>query len=168
MAALDLERGRHLVVAGTARSGRSTLLWTLGTSLAATVAPADAHLYAIDCGTGALLPLAILPHCGAVVTRTQVERADRLLTRLSAEVARPQERLAERGFADVAKQRLSSADLLPYLVLLLDRWEGFTGAFEEVDNGRLTDTFLQLLREGRGRAARGRHRRPVRPARQGR
>ena len=150
VAALDLERGGHLVVAGAARSGRSTLLRTLGTSLAATVAPADAHLYAIDCGTGALLPLADLPHCGAVVTRTQVDRADRLLTRLSAEVARRQELLAERGFADVAEQRLSSADPLPYLVLLVDRWEGFTGAFEEVDNGRLTDTFLRLLREGLG------------------
>jgi S-DNA-T family DNA segregation ATPase FtsK/SpoIIIE len=149
-AALDLEHGGHLVVAGAPRSGRSTLLRTLGTSLAATVSPSDAHLYGLDCGNGALLPLADLPHCGAVVTRTQPERADRLLTRLAAEVARRQELLAERGFADVAEQRAASADPLPYLVLLLDRWEGFTGAFDEVDGGRLVDTFLRLLREGPG------------------
>ena len=43
---------------------------------------ADVHLYGIDCGNGALLPLAALPHCGAVVPRTQTERAARLLRRL--------------------------------------------------------------------------------------
>ncbi len=150
VAALDLEHGGHLVVAGAPRSGRSTLLRTLGTSLAASVSPSDCHLYAIDCGNGALLPLAGLPHCGAVVARTQVDRADRLLTRLAAEVARRQELLAERGFADLAEQRAGSADPLPYLVLLVDRWEGFTGAFEDVDAGRMIDTFLRLLREGPG------------------
>ena len=45
-AVLDLESGGHVVVAGSARSGRSTFLRTLGTSLAATVLPADAHVYA--------------------------------------------------------------------------------------------------------------------------
>jgi S-DNA-T family DNA segregation ATPase FtsK/SpoIIIE len=74
-AVLDLESGGHLVVAGSARSGRSTFLRTLGTSLAATVLPADAHVYAIDCGNGSLLPLSELPHVGAVVLRSQLERA---------------------------------------------------------------------------------------------
>ncbi|MCW2599982.1 MAG: cell division protein FtsK [Frankiales bacterium] len=149
-AALDLEQGGHLLVAGAPRSGRSTLLRTLGASLAGTISPADAHLYCLDCGNGTLLPLAALPHCGAVVSRTQVERADRLLSRLTAEVARRQELLAGGGFADLAEQRAASADPLPYLVLLVDSWEGFTGAFEEVDAGRMTDTFLRLLREGPG------------------
>lgn len=149
-AVLDLEHGGHLLVAGAPRSGRSTLLRTLAASLAATIVPADAHLYVLDCGNGALLPLADLPHCGAVVSRTQVERAERLLGRLAGEVARRQELLADRGFADVAEQRAASADPLPYLVLFLDRWEGFTSAFEEIDAGRLVDTFLRLLREGPG------------------
>jgi S-DNA-T family DNA segregation ATPase FtsK/SpoIIIE len=149
-ATLDLERGSHLIVAGAARSGRSTFLRTLGTSLAATVLPSDAHVYAIDCGNGSLLPLSDLPHVGAVVLRSQLERVDRLLGRLVTEVTRRQEVLAERGFADLAEQRAGSADPFPYLVLLLDRWEGFTAAFEDVDNGRLVDTVLRLLREGPG------------------
>ena len=40
-------------------------------------------MYGIDCGNGALLPVADLPHCGAVVQRTQAERASRLITRLA-------------------------------------------------------------------------------------
>jgi S-DNA-T family DNA segregation ATPase FtsK/SpoIIIE len=148
-AVLDLEHGSHLLVAGAARSGRSTFLRTLAASLALTVSPDDAHLYALDCGNGALLPLADLPHTGAVVSRTQVDRADRLLARLTAEVTRRQELFASQGWASLAEQR-SSGDPLPYLVLLVDRWEGFTAAFDDVDAGRMTDAFLRLLREGPG------------------
>ena len=149
-AVLDLEQGGHLLVAGAPRTGRTTLLRTLAASLASTVAPSDAHLFVLDCGNGALQGLAALPHCGAVVTRTEPERADRLLSRLSAEVARRAELLSFGGFADLSEQRAASADPLPYLVLLLDRWEGFTAAFDDLDGGRLTETLLRLLREGPG------------------
>lgn len=149
-AVLDLERGGHLLVAGAARSGRTTLLQTLATSLAQTVSPSDAHLYALDCGNGALHALTALPHCGAVVTRGQTERAERLLARLSAEVSRRQELMASRGVTDLAEQRATSADPLPYLVLLVDRWEGFTATFDEIDAGRVTELLLRLLREGPG------------------
>jgi len=50
----------------------------------------------------ALLPLADLPHCGAVVTRTQDERAARLLARLGAELTRRQDLRAAGGFAGIA------------------------------------------------------------------
>ena len=62
---------------------------------------ADVHLYGIDCGNGALLPLAELPHCGAVVSRSQTERAARLIRRLAAEVRKRQELLAAAGFAGI-------------------------------------------------------------------
>ena len=61
------------------------------------------HLYGLDCGSGALLPAADLPHCGAVVTRTQPERAARLLARLGAELVRRQDLLAEGGFAGITE-----------------------------------------------------------------
>ncbi|MCO5969323.1 FtsK/SpoIIIE domain-containing protein [Actinoallomurus sp. WRP6H-15] len=148
--ALDLVQGGHLYVAGSARSGRTTVLRTLVGSLAATCAPADAHLYAIDCGGNALLPLVSLPHCGAVVTRDQTERLERLLTRLHAEVGRRQQILAATGFSSLAEQRTAAAptERLPWMLLLLDRWEGYVAAFEDYDYGRLVDSLLRLLREG--------------------
>ncbi|WP_119728583.1 FtsK/SpoIIIE domain-containing protein [Thermomonospora amylolytica] len=148
--ALDLSRGGHLYVAGAAQSGRSTALRTLAGSLASAASPYDVHLYAIDCGGGGLLPLVSLPHCGAVVSRDQLDRCERLLAALSAEVARRQQLLAEAGFATLAEQRAAVApsDRLPWMVLLLDRWEGFLGAFEHYDYGRLVDVFVRLLREG--------------------
>ena len=90
------------------------------------------HLYGIDCGNGALLPLTELPHCGAVVSRAQTERATRLLRRLAAELSRRQELLAAAGFADIREQRAAfrRGERLPHVFVLLTggrdspaRWE---------------------------------------------
>ncbi|MGW0059508.1 FtsK/SpoIIIE domain-containing protein [Streptosporangium sandarakinum] len=161
---LDLARGGHLLLAGSPRSGRSTALRTLAGAIAAGASPEDVHLHVIDCGSGALLPLMTMPHCGAVVTRDQLDRVERLLTRLRAEVGRRQQLLAEAGHASLAELRAGSTgspgstvspglpappgERPPWLVLMLDRWEGFVAAFENYDYGRLVEAMMQLLREG--------------------
>lgn len=155
---LDMRHGGHLLIAGGARSGRSSALRTIAGSIAAGASPEDVHVHAVDCGSGALLPLVALPHCGAVVTRDQLDRVERLLTRLRAEVGRRQQLLAEAGYASLAEARSaaksraardrSGVGALPWLVLLVDRWEGYVAAFENYDYGRLVDAMLQLLREG--------------------
>ncbi|GIH89620.1 FtsK/SpoIIIE domain-containing protein [Planobispora siamensis] len=146
---LDLAHGGHLLLAGAARSGRSTALRTLAGAIAANVSPQDVHLHVIDCGSGAMLPLVAMPHCGAVVTRDQLDRVERLLARLRAEVGRRQQLLAEAGHASLAELRAhGTGPRPPWLVLMLDRWEGFVAAFEGYDYGRLVDSLMQLLREG--------------------
>jgi S-DNA-T family DNA segregation ATPase FtsK/SpoIIIE len=145
--ALDVAHGGHLLIAGAARSGRSTALRTIAGSIAAHASPEDVHLHAVDCGSGALLPLVAMPHCGAVVTRDQLDRVERLLTRLRAEVGRRQQLLAEAGHASLAEYR-QAGHRVPWLVFMLDRWEGFVAAFENYDYGRLIEAVLQLLREG--------------------
>jgi S-DNA-T family DNA segregation ATPase FtsK/SpoIIIE len=149
-AALHLGTFGHLMAAGAPWSGRSQLLRTIAASIAVTSSCADAHLYGIDCGNGALLPIADLPHCGAVVTRTQAERATRLVSRLVAELARRQDLLAEGGYAGLTEQRAAvpPADRLPHLFVLLDRWEGFTTTLGETGGGALTDAIIQILAEG--------------------
>ncbi|MFI6451627.1 FtsK/SpoIIIE domain-containing protein [Streptosporangium amethystogenes] len=147
--ALDLAGGGHLLIAGASRSGRSTALRTLAGAIAGQTSPDDVHVHAIDCGSGALLPLMAMPHCGAVVTRDQLDRVERLLARLRAEVGRRQQLLAEAGYASLAELRAGTdGPRLPWLVLMLDRWEGFVAAFEGYDYGRLIDSLMQLLREG--------------------
>jgi DNA segregation ATPase FtsK/SpoIIIE, S-DNA-T family len=149
-AVIDLDTFGHLMAAGAPRSGRSQLLRTLAAAVAACLSCDDAHLYGIDCGNGALLPLADLPHCGAVVTRTQDERAARLLARLSAELTRRQDLLAAGGFAQISEQRAAALadDRLPHVLLLLDRWEGFTTTLGEAGGGTLTDVITRILAEG--------------------
>ncbi|MDP9820637.1 FtsK/SpoIIIE domain-containing protein [Nocardioides massiliensis] len=149
--AIDFATFSHLAIVGGPRSGRSQALRTMAVSVASLASPADVHVYGLDCGNGALLPLAELPHCGAVVQRTQTDRATRLLSRLSAEVSRRQELLAEGGYADLGELRASvadPADRLPHILLLLDRWEGFLGSLSELDGGAPHEQIQALLREG--------------------
>lgn len=149
-AAVELSRTGHLLVSGAPRTGRSQLLRTVAGSLATVHSCADLHIYGLDCGNGALLPLAALPHCGAVVTRTEVERAVRLIRRLGEEIRRRQAVLAAGGFADVTEQRAAEAPQrrLSHIVLLVDRWEGFLTSLGELDAGTLTDDVFIFLREG--------------------
>jgi S-DNA-T family DNA segregation ATPase FtsK/SpoIIIE len=149
-AAINLDTFGHLMAAGAPRSGRSQLLRTLAAAVAACYSCADAHLYGIDCGNGALLPLADLPHCGAVVTRTQDERAARLLARLAAELTQRQDLLSSGGFAGIAEQRAAvpAGRRLPHILVLLDRWEGFTTTLGEARGGTLTDVITRILSEG--------------------
>jgi S-DNA-T family DNA segregation ATPase FtsK/SpoIIIE len=147
---LDLAGGGHLYVAGSAQSGRSTALRTIAGSVAMACSPYDVHLYAVDCGGNALLPLVTLPHCGAVVTRDQTDRCERLVNALAAEVTRRRQLLAGACFASLGEQRaaVAATDRLPWMMLLLDGWKGFLAAFENHDDGRLVESVLELLREG--------------------
>ncbi|UGQ10370.1 cell division protein FtsK [Yinghuangia sp. ASG 101] len=147
---IDFTSFGHLIAAGAPRTGRSQLLRTVAGSLATTNSCADVHLYALDCGNGALLPLEALPHCGAVVRASDTERAVRLLGKLADEVKRRMAMLGERGFTDAGEQRAHAApgERLPHIVLLLDRWEGFTSTVGDLNHGEHTETILRLMREG--------------------
>ncbi|MGW0981692.1 FtsK/SpoIIIE domain-containing protein [Streptomyces xiamenensis] len=148
--AIDFKTFGHLLVAGAPRMGRSQLLRTIAGSIALTHSSEDVHLYGFDCGNGALNVLTKLPHCGAVVARSQVDRAKRLLKRLEEEVLRRQELLSQDALADITEQRQAAADgeRLPHIVVLLDRWEGWTATLGEIDLGALTDQLQFIMREG--------------------
>ncbi|WP_306320763.1 MULTISPECIES: FtsK/SpoIIIE domain-containing protein [unclassified Streptomyces] len=148
--AVDFATFGHLLIAGAPRSGRSQTLRTIAGSLAMNLSTCDVHMYGIDCGNGALNALSKLPHCGAVVGRNQSERAIRLIRRLSSEVTRRQELLAQDGYADIGEQRAAVRQIhrLPHIVLFLDRWEGWVTSLGELEHGELTDELLTLMREG--------------------
>ncbi|WP_420365889.1 FtsK/SpoIIIE domain-containing protein [Curtobacterium sp. L3-7] len=149
-AEIDLDRFNHLFIVGAPGSGRSLALRTIAASAASSIPSTDLHLYAIDCGNGALASLQALPHCGAVVQRTQVERATRLIDRLSRETARRHDVIAAASASDITEQRLLAApgEQLPHVLVLIDRWENFTTSLGEVDGGALTDSVQSLLRDG--------------------
>jgi len=149
-ALVDLDAFGHLFVIGAPRSGRSQTLRTIAGVGAARVRAADLHLHAIDCGNGALLPLADFPHAGVIAQRHQTERVQRLLTRLVGEVAARQAVLSQDGFADLAEQRAAAtaAQRLPHILLLIDLWEGFLTSFGNVEAGALVEQVQFLLREG--------------------
>jgi len=155
---IDLDRTGHLIVAGSARSGRTTALRTLVGGLATSSSAGDLHLYAVDCAGGALGALAALPHCGGAITGHEHDRVRRLLSLLAGELVRRQDIFAAEGFGSLAEQRArpsgpagpasAAASPLPHVVLLIDGWEAFNAAFEDVDAGAILDAAWRLLREG--------------------
>ncbi|MEJ2863976.1 FtsK/SpoIIIE domain-containing protein [Actinomycetospora flava] len=148
-AVLDLRHGGHLAVVGAPRSGRSTVLRTLAAGIGTSMSPDDAHLFVVDCGGSALRPVADLPHCGAVVSGQEADRVDRLLSRLLVEVARRQRLISAAGVSDLAEYRHDMTDgAPPYLVLLLDGYEGFVGVFGDLEGGRVVTDLQRLLRDG--------------------
>ncbi|MEV5688075.1 FtsK/SpoIIIE domain-containing protein [Streptomyces sp. NPDC052164] len=140
----------HLHIIGSPRQGRSQTLRTIAGTLAFAHSPDKLHMYGIDCGNGALLPIERLPHCGAITMRTQPDRVARLLARLTGELARRQEMLAARGSADLPELRraLPEDERPPHIVLFIDRWEVFDKQLGEYDSGNLLNSVLTLLRDG--------------------
>ncbi|MBL0886552.1 FtsK/SpoIIIE domain-containing protein [Myceligenerans indicum] len=147
---IDLDEFGHRYVVGAPGSGRSTALRTTAFAAAAALRVTDLHLYAIDCGNGALAVLDELPHTGAVVQRGQEDRVRRLLTRLRAELGRRQKVLADGNFANVTEQRETAGprERLPRILVLVDRWENFVSTYGDSDNGALLDAVTELLRDG--------------------
>lgn len=150
-AVFDLARGGHLLVAGAPQSGRTTLLRTLAASLIAQVHPDDAQLYVFD-GGGGLAALSALPHCGAVVTSAEPDRADRLLARLTSELSRRTRLLSAGGYGDLAEYRQAQhdAEAPPFLLIFIDRYDAFVTAVEQIDHGRLIEQLQRLIRDGLG------------------
>ncbi|CUU60502.1 DNA segregation ATPase FtsK/SpoIIIE, S-DNA-T family [Parafrankia irregularis] len=142
----------HLYVIGSPRSGRSQVLRTLAGGLARVHSCADVHLYGIDAAGGALAVLDELPHCGAVVTASDLERVGRLCDRLTVELARRQSLLAEYSCAglDELRAAMPAGTAPAHLVLFVDGWDSLAATLPEHDGGRLYDALLALLREGTG------------------
>ncbi|MFD9946298.1 FtsK/SpoIIIE domain-containing protein [Nonomuraea sp. NPDC059023] len=134
---LDVRACGTVLIAGMARSGRSTALRTLALGLARRNSPAELHLYVLDQGNRALAELGELPHCGAYVDGEDIDRTERVLALLTAEIGRRQRSLAEGG-----------AGAPPYLLLIMDRYEAFLARHADTDAGRLMDLFDGLLRHG--------------------
>jgi S-DNA-T family DNA segregation ATPase FtsK/SpoIIIE len=129
----ELDHDGHLLVVGSPGSGRSTTLLSLASALTRTT-PADRlHLHALDFGSGALEPLAVLPHCGTIARRHQPMQAMRLLERLVTEL--------EHRLARPHPPR-------PHLLVLLDAWEGFMATLAELEGGRPAEQVVRLVREG--------------------
>jgi S-DNA-T family DNA segregation ATPase FtsK/SpoIIIE len=140
----------HVLFFGGSRSGRTTTLRTIVSQAILRFTPADLHLYVVDYGNGALLPLASGPHTGAVVTPQDSERLPRLLGRLGAELSHRQSVLAGAAVGSIAEQRrqADARDALPYAVVVIDGWERLSASMTPDEMLAVRDQVLRLLREG--------------------
>lgn len=124
---VDLTRaGGHLVITGAPQSGRTTLLRTIGASLALTSTPAEVAIYGLDLSGSGLRRLEAFPHVGGVATRGDEARITRLIEELTGMIAARERVFKEHSIESMAHLRqLHSAGHIPQLtsadiVLLVD------------------------------------------------
>ena len=146
----DVRSGSHVLFLGGSMSGRTTALRTLLAQLVQQFSPADLHLYVLDFGNGALLPLVDAPHTGAVVTQLDSDRLPRLVQRLLEELGRRQAVLSAAGVGHISEQRAqaSETERLPYAVVTVDGWERMLSTMNADQLVTFRDQFMRILREG--------------------
>lgn len=120
--------GGHLLVFGSAGTGKSNLLRTLVTSLALTRSPDEVHFYILDFGGQSTLKvLDGMPHVGAVVTRFEVERVERLIAYIHAEISRRNDlfRSARIDSYEDYNTRVTPGERLPVIYFIIDGYGDF-------------------------------------------
>ena len=133
----------HAAVVGAPRSGKSTVLRTLVSSLALLHTPAEAQFYLLDFGGGTLASLSGLPHVGGVAARTNGDRVRRTVAEVRGLLERRERSFADQGIDSVAayRRRLAS-DLAPGsaggdgfgdVFLIVDGWLTLRQDFEELE-----------------------------------
>ena len=96
--------GPHILVAGTTGSGKSELLRTLVTSLAATIDTQGINFLLVDYkGGSAFDRCARLPHTVGVVTDLDARLTARALSCLEAELSRRERALRDAAVDDIAE-----------------------------------------------------------------
>lgn len=124
----------NLGIAGGRASGRSTALTTIAAALATRFSPDDVHLHVVDyMPTAPLARLEDLPHCGTFAGRRDAHKAARLVQRLSDELDRRADLLAQRRLATFADLVAADGQVMPWIVVLVDGWESINAAGGQTD-----------------------------------
>nr|WP_269327381.1 FtsK/SpoIIIE domain-containing protein [Kineosporia mesophila] len=120
--------GPHALIGGTTGSGKSELLQTLISSLAAGTGPDQLTLLLVDYKGGAAFQACTgLPHVGAVLTDLDLPSARRALSSFTAELRRRERLLLQAGVIDVdgyaaARAQRPALEPMPRLVVVVDEF----------------------------------------------
>ncbi|WP_166404668.1 FtsK/SpoIIIE domain-containing protein [Labedella endophytica] len=134
--------GPHAVIGGTTGSGKSELLITWATSLAASTTPEHLSLLLFDFKGGATFGEVVgLPHVVGLVTDLDEATADRALASLRAELRQRERLLHEAGVRDLKDARPGS---IARLVIVVDEFAAMIESFPD-----LHGVFVDLAARGR-------------------
>lgn len=151
---VDPSRGEgHLLIFGSSKVGKSTLLKTFATSLFYTRTPEDAWIYILDFGgQSALKVLEHFPHVGAVVTRFEIERAQRLIEFIHARIAERNElfrKASKDSLIDYNASLKDKKQKLPVIYLIIDGFSNLKRTFMNIPGGtELVGSITSLISGG--------------------
>ena len=128
----------HVAVVGGPRSGKSTLLRTVVSSLALTTTPRESQFYVLDFGGGSFAPLADLPHVAGVATRSEPHVVRRVVAEVEGIVDRRETYFRRHNIDSIetyrARRRDGQADDgYGDVFLVVDGWSTLRSDFDMLE-----------------------------------
>jgi S-DNA-T family DNA segregation ATPase FtsK/SpoIIIE len=128
----------HIAVIGGPRSGKSTLLRTIVTSMSLTTTPQETQFFVLDFGGGTFSPLAKLPHVAGVGTRSEPDVVRRILAEVSGVVDRREAYFRANGIDSIETYRSRRAagradDGYGDVFLVVDGWSTLRADFDDIE-----------------------------------
>jgi S-DNA-T family DNA segregation ATPase FtsK/SpoIIIE len=128
----------HVAVVGGPRSGKSTLLRTIVTSMSLVATPAEAQFFVLDFGGGTFAPLARLPHVSGVATRSEPDVVRRVIAEVQGVVDRREAYFRQQGIDSIETYRSRRAasradDGWGDVFLVIDGWSTLRAEFDDIE-----------------------------------
>ncbi|KQY62649.1 MULTISPECIES: type VII secretion protein EccCa [unclassified Nocardioides] len=128
----------HAAVVGGPRSGKSTLLRTMVTSLALTTTPLESQFFVLDFGGGSFAPLTDLPHVAGIGTRSEPDVVRRIVAEVKGVVDRREAWFREQGIDSIETYRSRRAqgradDGYGDVFLVVDGWSTLRSDFDDIE-----------------------------------
>jgi S-DNA-T family DNA segregation ATPase FtsK/SpoIIIE len=130
--------GGHVAVVGGPRSGKSTLLRTIVTSMSLTTTPQESQFYVLDFGGGTFAPFTQLPHVAGVGTRSEPDVVRRIVAEVQNVVDRREAYFRAQGIDSIetyrSRRREGRADDgYGDVFLVVDGWSTLRADFDDVE-----------------------------------
>jgi S-DNA-T family DNA segregation ATPase FtsK/SpoIIIE len=128
----------HVAVVGGPRSGKSTLLRTIVTSMGLVTTPAESQFFVLDFGGGTFTPLARFPHVSGVATRSEPDVVRRVVAEIQGVVDRREAYFREHGIDSIETYRARRAqgradDGWGDVFLVVDGWSTLRAEFDDLE-----------------------------------
>nr|WP_193610773.1 type VII secretion protein EccCa [Nocardioides lijunqiniae] len=128
----------HVAVVGGPRSGKSTMLRTIVTSMALTTTPQESQFFVLDFGGGTFAPLTRLPHVSGVGTRSEPDVVRRIMAEVSGVVDRREAYFRANGIDSIETYRTRRAqgrvdDGYGDVFLVVDGWSTLRSDFDDLE-----------------------------------
>jgi S-DNA-T family DNA segregation ATPase FtsK/SpoIIIE len=128
----------HVAVVGGPRSGKSTVLRTIVTSMSLVTTPLESQFFVLDFGGGTFAPLARLPHVSGIATRSEPDVVRRVLAEVEGVVDRREAYFREQGIDSIETYRSRRAqgradDGWGDVFLVIDGWSTLRAEFDDLE-----------------------------------
>jgi ESX secretion system protein EccC len=128
----------HVAVVGGPRTGKSTLLRTLVTSLSLTTTPHESQFFVLDFGGGTFAAMHSLPHLAGIGTRSEPDVVRRIVAEVTGIVDRREGYFRTNGIDSIETYRTRRAqgradDGYGDVFLVVDGWSTLRADFDDLE-----------------------------------